>query len=151
LGSAFGTFGSFVGVAVVMISFSHWYCAMDRRGRSGIVFIVSEILSRCLVRCIACLDSSCIVGIGVLFCVRRWCTLGMVAKTCGAVGLVEVDSCSGLVLFVACTLGTGVSGFTLGDALFTLRAGVFSLSFVTLAVSLKISVRCCCVVVCFGC
>ena len=74
----------------------------------------------------------------------------MVATTCGAVGLVDVDGCSGLVLFFACTLGTGVSGFTLGDALFTLGAGVFSLLFVTLAVSLKISVSSRSAAVCFG-
>ncbi len=97
MGSVFGTFGSFVGVAAVRISLLRWYCAMDLRGRSGRVLIVSVVLSRRLVRCIACLDSSWIVGMGVLFLVCRWCTLGMVATTCGAVGLVDVDGCSGLV------------------------------------------------------
>ena len=73
---------------------------------SVVVFsLLASLFSRRRVRCIACFDSSWIVGIGVLFLVlRRW-ILGWARSTLGAVGLCDVDG--------VFTLGTGVL-FTLG-------------------------------------
>ena len=106
--------------------------------------------SRRRVRCSDCLDSSKIVGIGVLFRVWRWCTRGVVARTFGDVEFVDVDGCNGFSLFAVCTLGSGV-GFTLGtDVLCTLGAGLFSLSSANLAASLKIDVSCRSASVCLG-
>ena len=102
-------------------------------------------MSRLRVRWIACLDSSNIVGIGVLFLVVRSCIRGCRRSTLGDVASNDVDGCVffNVGVLLSFTLGTELSVFILGGALFSLLS-------LTRAASLKIVASCLSACVCFG-